>query len=111
MVMHKTLKGALLFGGLAVAGALGMHAGTAQARVFVGFGFGVPFYAPYYYPPPVVYAPPPVVYAPPPVTYTAPPAPPQQYWYYCANPQGYYPTVQYCNGGWQPVPASPPAGR
>lgn len=51
---------------------------VAQARVFVGFGFGYPgFYTPFYAPPPVYYAPPvfyppppPVVYAPEP--YTAP---------------------------------------
>ncbi|WP_146101937.1 hypothetical protein [Rhodopila globiformis] len=52
--------------------ALGLAAPPAQARVFVGFGFGVPwaygpgFYPPpYYYPPPVYYPPPPVYYAPP----------------------------------------------
>jgi hypothetical protein len=38
----------------------------AEARVFVGFGFGVPAV----YPVPV-YAPPPVYYAPPPVYYRA----------------------------------------
>ena len=45
--------------------------GAAQARVFVGFGFGAPYYAPppvyappaYYYPPPA-YAPPPQPYEP-----------------------------------------------
>lgn len=26
-------------------------------------------------------------------------------WYYCYNPAGYYPYVQYCNGPWRPVPA------
>jgi hypothetical protein len=34
----------------------------------------------------------------------------QQYWYYCANPAGYYPTVQECRGGWQQVPANTPPG-
>ena len=33
-----------------------------------------------------------------------------QYWHYCANPAGYYPTVQECRGGWQQVPASAPPG-
>jgi len=33
---------------------------------------------------------------------------PTGYWYYCANPPGYYPYVQYCNGPWQPVPPAPP---
>jgi hypothetical protein len=25
------------------------------------------------------------------------------YWYYCQNPQGYYPNVESCPGGWIPV--------
>jgi hypothetical protein len=29
-------------------------------------------------------------------------------WYYCDNPQGYYPYVQQCPGGWNQVPARPP---
>jgi len=29
-------------------------------------------------------------------------------WYYCENPQGYYPYVHECPGGWRTVPASPP---
>jgi hypothetical protein len=48
----------------------------AAARVWVGFGFGLPgfyvapppyYYPPYYYPPPVYYAPP--AYYPPPASY------------------------------------------
>jgi hypothetical protein len=39
----------------------------------------------------------------------APPGPPPaQYWYYCRNPNGYYPYVPQCPGGWESVPASPP---
>ena len=37
----------------------------------------------------------------------APPAAPDAY-YYCADPQGYYPYVQNCSGGWQSVPTAPP---
>ncbi|MEI7711658.1 MAG: hypothetical protein WCI94_09510 [Rhodospirillales bacterium] len=50
----------------------------AQARVFVGIGVPLPFYAPpMYYPPPPVYYPPPQYYAPPPpVMYTPPQAAP-----------------------------------
>lgn len=44
---------------------------------------------------------PPIVVLPP---YDAPP----QYWYYCANPAGYYPYVPQCPVGWQRVPATPP---
>jgi len=52
---------------------LGLASVPAQARVFVGLGFGVPFYGPGYYPPPVYYPPPPVYYAPPPPVYYVPP--------------------------------------
>jgi hypothetical protein len=36
------------------------------------------------------------------------PAPAEQYWYYCAEPAGYYPTVPECRAGWQRVPAGAP---
>ena len=93
----------------------------------IGFYFGAPgpfFYPPAYYPPsyyPYHYAYPPVVIqqAAPPVyieqgTPEAAPAPATpaaqagNYWYYCNNPQGYYPYVQQCPQPWQkvsPVPA------
>ena len=29
-----------------------------------------------------------------------------QNWYYCSDPEGYYPYVAQCNTGWQTVPAS-----
>ena len=32
-----------------------------------------------------------------------------QYWAYCQNPEGYYPYVQDCPGGWVPVVPAPPA--
>jgi hypothetical protein len=49
----------------------------------------------YYYP-----------YSAPPVIVQRAPA----YWYYCQNPQGYYPYIQQCPNGWMQVvpPASPP---
>jgi hypothetical protein len=40
---------------------------------------------------------------PPPVTG----APPAQYWYYCKNPEGYYPYVSECRGEWRQVPVTP----
>ena len=91
----------------------------------VGFGFWDPwwdwgpadywsYYYPYYYPPYYAYysAPPPAAgYAP---TAGAPAqatgAPPPQYWYYCDDPQGYYPYVQNCGSSWRQVAATPPAG-
>ena len=30
-------------------------------------------------------------------------------WYYCNNPDGYYPYVKHCNSAWQAVPPTPPA--
>lgn len=32
---------------------------------------------------------------------------PPQYWYYCANPPGYYPYVPQCRVDWQKVHATP----
>jgi hypothetical protein len=56
------------------------------------------------------YGPPPVVIEQQPPVYIQQ-DPPAQYWYYCQNPQGYYPHVQQCPGGWMQVVPSPPPGR
>ena len=89
--------------------------GHAHSHVGVGivvdpFWFAYPgpyYYPPYYYPSPVVTVP-----ATPPVYIErdAGPAPQTSaYWYYCAQPSGYYPDVKQCPGGWQPVsPQLPP---
>ena len=79
-------------------------------RVFIGGYFGFPYYYPYWYSP--YYYP----YAYPYVNYpsTAIQAPvyiePEQpfYWYYCHNPEGYYPYVTSCPGGWTRVVPTPP---
>jgi hypothetical protein len=61
----------------------------------------------YFYPVRVMPYPDP--YQPPMVVVPPVPAAPQ-YWYYCANPAGYYPYVAQCVVGWQRVPATvPPA--
>ncbi|HYM17356.1 MAG TPA: hypothetical protein VEU06_02230 [Micropepsaceae bacterium] len=69
-----------------------------------GFGWGWGWYGPpYYYDRPAAayeYGPPPQDYGPP----------PESYWYYCSNPDGYYPYVKSCNNEWQAVPATPPGG-
>lgn len=73
------------------------------ARVFIGPG---PFYDPFWYPYGWPYYAPPVVTVPatPPTYIEQVPAPAASgYWYWCNDPQGYYPTVQQCPGGWQPV--------
>lgn len=92
----------------------GFHHGFHGPRVFVGprFYFGprfspyyYPYYGPYYaypsYPYDYDYVAPPVVVTPPAAEVTPPPA---QYWYYCQDPAGYYPTVAQCPGGWIQVP-------
>jgi len=59
---------------------------------------------PYYYPPLYYYYAYPAVYAEQPYApgYIEPDTE-QPYWYYCYDPQGYYPTVLECPGGWLPV--------
>jgi hypothetical protein len=78
----------------------------------VSLSFAAPLYYPYAYPYPYPYAYPyPYPYPGyvPPVVQQVPPGPaPQQSWYYCANPRGYYPYVQSCSSGWQQVPVAPP---
>ena len=85
------------------------HGGWRGPAVFVGPRFVVGGPA-FYYPRPYVYAPP-VVLAAPPVVVAAP-APPvytqsAQYWYYCQNPAGYYPSVPQCPSGWLQVAPQP----
>jgi len=85
-----------------------------------GLYFGAPFYSypyyrypyqyPYYYPPAVVTVP----SAPPVYIQQSPPATrqyPAGYWYYCNNPEGYYPYIKECPDGWQQVEPTPPAPR
>lgn len=78
-------------------------------------GYPYPYYYPpypYAYPDPAYYAPPagpaPQAQAAAPTQFTG--APPQQFWYYCDNPQGYYPYVQNCGAAWRQVAATPPTG-
>lgn len=69
----------------------------AEARVFVGFGFGVPIGFPgYFYPPyPYPYYPPPAYYPPPP--------------YYPPLPASYQPSTAYAPPGGYTQPGSPAA--
>ena len=61
-------------------------------------------YNPYYAAPPVGIQRQPQVYVQP-----APQQEEQSYWYFCSNPQGYYPYVKKCPGGWMKVvPRSTP---
>ncbi len=86
--------------------------GGAGLGALFGLGIGIgimelahPYNSPSYYPPPVVVQQAPVIYmqqAPQPV-----PAQPA-YWYYCQDPQGYYPYVNQCPRGWMRVVPAPP---
>lgn len=92
----------------------GFHGYRSQPRF--GFYLGFPMYRPYYsypyypvYPPTVITVPPPTppVYierSPPPVSQQLP----SGYWYYCNNPEGYYPYVRECPYGWRQVDPIPP---
>ena len=65
--------------------------------------YGYP-YAPYYSPAPVIQLPPDEMYAEP-----APQQPVEpNYWYFCQAPEGYYPYVNRCPGGWMKVVPAPP---
>lgn len=88
----------------------GRHGG---GRAHVGVVIGAPLFWPYYpsyYPQPYYYPYPSVIAVPssPPVYIEQEPLSPQQYWYFCNNPQGYYPYVKQCPSGWQPVMPQPP---
>ena len=76
-----------------------------------GGGWGWPYYPPYYaYPPAVVTVPStPPVYIEQGAPQQTAPQDPSNYWHYCANPPGYYPSVEECPGGWQLVPPQPPS--
>ena len=98
--------------------ALASAAAAGGTRVFIGgsVAIGPPVYGPGwwgpgYYGPPPYYAPPPVVAQSPPV-YVERGRSESDYWYYCQNPQGYYPYVQSCPGGWmRVVPETTPPAR
>ena len=53
---------------------------------------------PYGYP-----APPPVVIEKEPQVYVQPEQKEENYWYYCPDPQGYYPYIRQCASGWLKV--------
>lgn len=84
-----------------------------------GLYFGSPFYSrPYYaypYQPYYPYYPPAIVTVPvnPPVYIERSQPQPAQplssgFWYYCNDPEGYYPYVQECPNGWRQVDPIPP---
>jgi hypothetical protein len=110
---HSWIGMLVLLAMLLVAGAVPAYAWRG-GRVFVSPSIVVPFGAywgpywgsyPYAYPYRYPYAYPPVVVQPSPQVIVQPP--PSQYWYYCDSPQGYYPYVGQCPGGWRLVSPTP----
>ena len=93
---------------------LGIHIGVP-----LYWGWPSPYYAPspryprHYYPYPPYYDYPPVIAIPsPPPVYVerdddAAPDGDRAYWYYCYRPEGYYPYVKECPGGWDRVAPTP----
>lgn len=121
MNLAKCFKVSLLVAGL-VTSSLAMAHG---ARVGVGLYFGAPYYPYPYYPYPYYAYPGPYYTYPPVVIRQAPPPvyieqgnqqsqqsqqqPAQDnFWYHCDNPEGYYPYIKDCPGGWQKVDPVPP---
>jgi len=78
---------------------------------FGGYGYGYPYFypRPFAYPQTVIvpiYHP---VYIQQPQAQQAQQAQPKaSYWYYCQNPDGYYPYVKNCPDGWLQVAPQPP---
>ena len=110
---------AILAAGLLTSGAALADRGHGHGRIGLGFYFGAPYYSPYPYYPYSYYGPypyyPPVVTAPasPPVyiergeELSESPQEEGYYWYHCDKPEGYYPYVKQCPGGWQQVTPEP----
>ena len=97
------------------------HHGHAHVGVFIGAPLGWPgWYGPaypYYSYPYYSYPYRPIIIEQAPVEYVErSPSPASgseasNYWYYCQRPDGYYPYVKECPGGWQRVTPQPPAPR
>jgi hypothetical protein len=121
----KLLCGLMLLAGVSISGAALADRGHGHSHVGVDFVFGVPYSypyypyypAPYYYPyayyPPVMAAPaqPPVYIeqgSVQPAPQQSPATPENYYWYHCDKPDGYYPYIKECLGGWQKVIPTPP---
>ena len=90
----------------------GFHGGGGHGHFGVYLGAPL-FWGPDYYSYPYSYPPDVTVLSSPPVyvdegDQVAVPPPQSNYWYYCANPQGYYPYVTQCPAGWQRVAPQPP---
>ncbi|MGZ8191708.1 MAG: hypothetical protein ACXWTS_10850 [Methylococcaceae bacterium] len=103
-------------GGWGYRGGYGGYHGYSSFGIYLGWPYysypyyRYPYLTPYYYPPAIVTIP----ASPPVYIQKTPPANqqyPSGYWYYCYNPEGYYPYIKECPSGWQQVQPTPPAPR
>jgi len=92
---------------LVVSPALSQARDHVVVRVGVGPVWGAPY--PYYGYPYASARPIIVAQAAPPMQQPPPPQP--AYWYYCANPSGYYPYIKECPAGWMTVAPAPTLGQ
>ena len=91
------------------------HGGYWRGSIWIGPGWGWAGWGPWwgapYYSYPYPYYPysasPPVVIERQAPTYVQPGQPQESYWYHCENPEGYYPYVRNCPGGWTKVAPHP----
>ncbi len=86
--------------------------GYPPAYGYGGYGYGgYGGYGPYGYPAygyaPAYTYPPVIVQQQPQVIQAPPQAPAVNYWHYCRKPEGYYPYVKNCPGGWLQVAPQP----
>ncbi len=89
--------------------------GHGHSHFGLGFYFGGPYAYPYYpYPYYYPYYPPVVAVPSQPPVYIEEgdeQAEAQDYWYHCNKPEGYYPYIKNCPGGWERVVPTPPSGE
>lgn len=95
-------------------GGRGGHGPRVGIGLWLGPGWGPGWGWPYYYPSyyyPYYPAEPPIVVEQQPEVYVQPPPLEEQpvYWYFCKDPQGYYPYVKQCPSGWMKVVPTPPS--
>ncbi len=92
----------------------GGHGGFSfRGSIWVGPGWWGPWGYPYSYPYYPYYAESPVVIEKQASVYVQPNRQQEEsdYWYFCTKPQGYYPYIKRCPGGWLKVVPSAPSDR
>lgn len=109
--MRKAMFALLAAAGVVMVCALpafAWHGGHWGGSVWIGPGWGPVYPYPFYVGPPAVIERPVIIREPPPVyVEKAPSLRDEDYWYYCPDPQGYYPEVKKCPKGWLKVVPSP----